>query len=134
VKYNYTRTATEGSRGADRRSGSGDVTTRHRAPTTRLEPGEHSVDRAIPAERTFNGQKVIALDWSVRLYDGQVVRRRTKGPTETVVRRRAKAKAEAVLASTEPGSIRVHRLAQEIAALSHRQRERLFDMVGDLQQ
>lgn len=74
--------------------------TRPRASTVKLEPGEHTVDRGDPTRRTINGRKVFVLDWSLRLYDGTVVRRRSSGTDESKVRQRARAKVEELLAST----------------------------------
>lgn len=72
---------------------------RRRAGTTYLEPGQHSVDRNTPTERTLDGKEVFALDWSVRLFDGRLVQKRTQGASKTEVQRRARAKAKALLAT-----------------------------------
>lgn len=63
------------------------------AAKTRLQPGENSIDRAHP--RPHNGGYV--LDWSIRLHDGKLVRKRTQGETKSVVRKRAKDTAKNLL-------------------------------------
>jgi len=63
------------------------------AAKTRLQPGEHSIDRANP--RPHNSGYV--LDWSIRLHDGKLVRKRTQGATKSAVRARAKATATNLL-------------------------------------
>ncbi|MGC4939399.1 hypothetical protein [Kribbella sp. DT2] len=78
---------------------------RRRAATTRLEPGEHSIDRNTPTERVLKGQQVIVLDWSIRLLSGRLLEnKRTQGRTATEVRRKAKATAKRLLASEGGGS------------------------------
>lgn len=73
---------------------------RRRAATTRLENGEHSIDRNTPTARTLNGREVVALDWSVRLHNGRLIsNKRTQGRTAAQVRRRAKGMAIELLAS-----------------------------------
>ena len=77
---------------------------RRRAPTTRLEPGEHSIDRNTPTDRVLKGQTVMALDWSIRLLNGRLLEnRRTQGRTATEVRRKAKAAAKKLLVSEGGG-------------------------------
>lgn len=74
--------------------------TRRRAATTRLEPGEHSIDRNTPTPRVLKGTEVIVLDWSVRLHNGRLIEgKRTQGRTAAEVRRRAKATAADLLAT-----------------------------------
>ncbi|MFZ2291197.1 tyrosine-type recombinase/integrase [Corynebacterium casei] len=63
------------------------------AAKTRLTPGEHSIDRTNP--RPHNGGYV--LDWSIRLNDGKLVRKRTQGATKSAVRARAKETAKNLL-------------------------------------
>ncbi|MFG6304604.1 hypothetical protein ACGLFO_14840 [Corynebacterium hesseae] len=63
------------------------------AAKTRLTPGEHSIDRVNP--RPHNGGYV--LDWSIRLNDGKLVRKRTQGATKSAVRARAKETAKNLL-------------------------------------
>lgn len=63
------------------------------AAKTRLAPGEHSIDRVNP--RPHNGGYV--LDWSIRLNDGKLVRKRTQGATKSAVRARAKETAKNLL-------------------------------------
>lgn len=55
------------------------------AEKTRLEPGHHSIDRVNPRRR----QDAWVMDWSVRLHDGKLVRKRSQGKTKGEVRRRA---------------------------------------------
>lgn len=98
---------------------------RRRASTSRLEPGEHSIDRSTP--RQVDGQWW--LDWSLRLHDDRILRRRSKGATEKIVRRRARRTAEKLLAATSTESATLERLAQEIADLSPGARETLLRMV-----
>lgn len=99
-----------------------------RATTAKLEPGEHTIDRGNPRERNGTWR----LDWSLRLYDGTVVRHTTTGADVSVVRRRARTKAEQLLAASGPTSARLHALAAEVAALSPQQRSELERLVGDL--
>lgn len=73
---------------------------RRRAATTRLESGEHSIDRNTPTERVLKGRKVVVLDWSIRLHSGRLIAdKRTQGRTAAEVRRKAKAAAKRLLAS-----------------------------------
>ena len=60
--------------------------------------GRHSIDRTNP--RPHNGGYV--LDWSIRLNDGKLVRKRTQGATKSAVRARAKETAEKPAASGRP--------------------------------
>lgn len=70
--------------------------TNRKAATTRLEPGEHSIDRV--SKKDLPGGKV-RIEWSVRLHDGRLVPGiRTQGDTLGEVRRKAKAKAAELLA------------------------------------
>lgn len=66
------------------------------AATTRLSPGEHSIDRVTPRQREDGGW---VIDWSVRLHDGKLLTKRTQGKTRGEVRARAKNKAEDLLAT-----------------------------------
>lgn len=68
-----------------------------RAATTRLEPGQDSIDRAQPFE--YRGGW--ALRWSVRLPNGRLVRKLTQAPTKGKVRARARATRDELL--TGPG-------------------------------
>lgn len=106
--------------------------TKQRATTAKLEPGENTIDRGRPIVRTVDGRSVVVLDWTVRLHDGRTLRRRTKGESETVVRRRARAKAEQLLASTAPERSPLQALAQQIADLSADQRAQLDELVEQL--
>lgn len=65
-------------------------------PKTFIEPGHTSIDRATPRKTPTGWQ----LDWSVRLHDGRIKQRRSKGKTKGEVRARARRKAEEMLAST----------------------------------
>ncbi|WIY83945.1 hypothetical protein [Propionimicrobium sp. PCR01-08-3] len=69
-----------------------------RAATTRLEPGQHSIDRATP----FAYRDGWALKWRLRLPSGKLVEKLTQGPTKGAVRSRAKATAAKLLAA--PGN------------------------------
>lgn len=64
-----------------------------RAATTRLEPGQHSIDRAHPFE--YRGGW--ALKWRVRLPSGKLVEKLTQAPTKGEARARARRKAEELL-------------------------------------
>lgn len=71
---------------------------RRKAATTRLENGEHSIDRNTPTTRTLKGREVVVLDWSVRLHNGRLISgKRTQGLTAAGVRRRAKVTAAELL-------------------------------------
>lgn len=63
------------------------------AAKTRLAPGENSIDRAHPRPHKDG----YVLDWSIRLHDGKLVRKRTQGETKSVVRKRAKETAKNLL-------------------------------------
>lgn len=65
-----------------------------RAASTRLDPGRHSVDRNTPRPKTGGGY---VLDWSVRLHSGELLERRSQGPTVGEVRARARRRAEDLL-------------------------------------
>ncbi len=69
-----------------------------RAATTRLEPGEHSIDRAKP----FSYRNGWALRWRMRLPSGKLIDKTTQAPTKGEARARAKRAAEALL--TGPGN------------------------------
>ncbi|RKR74753.1 site-specific integrase [Frondihabitans australicus] len=68
-----------------------------RAARTRLEPGEHSIDRVKARER----DNAFVIDWSVRLLDGRIVNRRTQAASVSEARRRAKVTAAQLLNSNE---------------------------------
>ncbi|MGC5617471.1 tyrosine-type recombinase/integrase [Georgenia sp. Z1491] len=96
-------------------------TTRRKAATTRLEPGEHSIDRNTPTRRTLKGREVMVLDWSVRLHDGRLLPdRRTQGATAAEVRRKAKRRADELLATgghaVWKGSDKIERYLDEVTA------------------
>lgn len=109
-----------------------------RAATTRLEPGHHSIDRAIPRKR----EDVWLLDWSIRLHNGRLVKKRAQGATKGEVRQRAKAAAAELLASgggtwktTSSLSeylMQVSRPAIEIAPLRPNSRARYRTVLGQL--
>lgn len=63
------------------------------AAKTRLAKGEHSIDRVTP--RPYGDGWV--LDWSVRLHDGKLIRKRTQAPKKGILRKRAKETAENLL-------------------------------------
>ena len=63
-----------------------------RAP---LQPGQSSIDRVPP--RPHRGG--YALDWTLKLYDGSTVRKRTQGRTKGEVRARAREAARELLAT-----------------------------------
>lgn len=65
-----------------------------RAATTRLEPGQHSIDRSTPY-RFGDGWR---LRWRIRLHSGKLMDMSTKGRTKGATRARAKAKAAELLA------------------------------------
>lgn len=71
-----------------------------RAATTRLEPGQHSIDRAKPFEHGDGW----ALRWRIRLHSGRLLDKTTKGPTKGIVRTRAKATAAELLATPGNGT------------------------------
>lgn len=68
-----------------------------RAATTRLEPGQHSIDRNEPEQR--GDTDTWYLDWHVRLHDGRLKGGRSQGPSKAEVRRRAKRTVNGHLAS-----------------------------------
>lgn len=74
----------------------GDMST---ASKSRLEPGTHSIDRVNP--RKSDGGYV--MDWSLRLHDGKLLRRRSQGKTKGEVKRRARDKAADLLATSADG-------------------------------
>lgn len=71
-----------------------------RAATTRIAPGEHSIDRVQPRHR----DGVWVIDWSVRLPDGRLVTKRSQGQSKGEARRRARCRAAELLAVGE-GSV-----------------------------
>lgn len=92
--------------------------TQRKAATSKLEPGEHSIDRNTATERVLKGQTKVVLDWSVRLHDGRLITKRTEGTTKAGVKRRAKAKAAELLDtganSTWKGTDRIERYLDEV--------------------
>lgn len=69
-----------------------------RAASTRLQPGEHSIDRAKP----FKQGDHWALRWRLRLPSGKLLDKTSKAPTKGEVRARAKRTAAELL--TSPGN------------------------------
>jgi hypothetical protein len=65
----------------------------------RLEPGQTSIDR-VPVRGYGDGY---ALDWSVKLLDGQTLRKRSRGRTKALARTNARRMA-AELLTTGPGA------------------------------
>ena len=70
-----------------------------RAATTRLDPGEHSIDRA----HVFPYRDGFAMRWSIRLHSGRLMRPLTQGPTKGKVRARARARAADLLSGSGDG-------------------------------
>lgn len=70
-----------------------------RAATTRLEPGEHSIDRA----QVFPYRDGFAMRWSIRLHSGRLMRPLTQGPAKGKVRARARARAADLLSGSVDG-------------------------------
>lgn len=66
-----------------------------RAATTRLAAGHHSIDRATP-RRSLDAEAWV-LDWSVRLHDGRLLRKRSQGPTKGAARAAARRTAQRLL-------------------------------------
>lgn len=59
--------------------------TKPRASTAYLQPGQTSIDRATPRQR----DGVWRLNWSVRLHDGRLVKRKSEAPTKGEMLRRS---------------------------------------------
>ncbi|MCV7492323.1 site-specific integrase [Micrococcus luteus] len=78
--------------------------TRRKAASTRLEPGQHSIERNTPRKRPNGGPYV--LDWSVRLWSGALVEKRSQAATAGEVRARARRTAEELLATGGGGAWR----------------------------
>lgn len=70
-----------------------------RAATTKLQPGEHSIDRAHP----FAYRGGWGLRWRLRLPSGKLMERTTQAPTKGELRARAKRKAAELLAGAGAG-------------------------------
>lgn len=60
-----------------------------RTTTTKLEPGQHSIDRVTPYKYRGKWQ----IKWRMRLHDGRVLERRTQGKTIGAARSKARALA-----------------------------------------
>lgn len=69
-----------------------------RAATTRLAPGHTSIDRAT-ARRSTDGESWV-LDWSLRLHDGRLVRKRSQGPSKGQARSAARFTAARLLTTS----------------------------------
>jgi hypothetical protein len=67
-----------------------------RSATTRLDAGQHSIDRVQPTKK--DGRWM--LFWSIRLYDGRLLRKQSQGLTKGEARARAKTKANELLTSS----------------------------------
>ena len=67
--------------------------TKPRASTAYLQPGQTSIDRATPRQR----DGVWRLNWSVRLHDGRLVKRKSEAPTKGEMLRRARKAADELL-------------------------------------
>ena len=67
-----------------------------RAATTRLAPGQHSIDRVVPRRR----EGAWVLDWRLRLHDGRLVTKRSQGPTKGQARANARRTAEKLLTTS----------------------------------
>lgn len=70
------------------------------ASKSKIMPGTTSIDR-VHARR--DGDRWI-LDWSIRLHDGKLLRRRSQGKTKGEVRARARLKAEEMLSASPTGT------------------------------
>ncbi len=71
--------------------------TGRRAASTKLDKGEHSIDRNTPTNRTLKGREVMVLDWSVRDMAGRLHTKRSQGATISEARSKAKKAAKAIL-------------------------------------
>lgn len=69
-----------------------------RAATTRLGPGQTSIDRSTP--RRSQAADAWVLDWSVRLHDGRLLRKRSQGPTKGQARAAARSTAQRLLTTS----------------------------------
>lgn len=67
-----------------------------RSASTKLEPGENSIDRVTPWQDEETKKWFLA--WSMRLPSGKLVRRRTESTRKADLRAKARAKVEQVLA------------------------------------
>lgn len=71
--------------------------TGRRAASTKLDKGEHSIDRNTPTRRVLKGREVLVLDWSVRDMAGKLHTRRSQGTSMSETRNKAKKAAKAIL-------------------------------------
>lgn len=77
------------------------VATNRKSATTRLEPGQNSIDRVTPRRPDEDGPWL--LDWSIRLPDGRLLTKRSQAPTKGAVRQKAKATAAELLSGGSGG-------------------------------
>lgn len=75
--------------------------TKKRASSTKLEPGEHSIDRATPWQDEQSKKWMLA--WSLRLPNGKLIRRRTQSDKHKDLRPKALAKAKELLDQAKGG-------------------------------
>ena len=92
-------------------------TTKDRAATVKLEPGQHSIDRAVP----FGTPTGWGIQWSMRMPDGSVVHKQTKADTVSTARARAHRSAETLLRAGGSGELFVPVYAD--LAKTHRARD-----------
>lgn len=95
--------------------------TQRMAPTTLLEPGEHSCDRSTVVEATRDGRPTFRLNWAVRLHSGEIYTTSTESTkSKAECRRKAKRKAERLLKSGGQskwkGSTPIEKFLDEISA------------------
>lgn len=72
-----------------------------RASSTKLEPGEHSIDRATPWQDEQSKKWMLA--WSLRLPNGKLIRRRTQSDRHKDLRPKAREKAKSLLDQAKVG-------------------------------
>jgi integrase len=75
----------------------------NRASTSRLEPGQHTIDAAEAKPFSQRGRQVFRIGWSVRLHDGRLIKdQRTTGTSKAQAKRRAREKAKQLLTQGGP--------------------------------
>lgn len=82
------------------------TTTKRKASSTYLEPGQDSIDRNSVTTATINGQPVKVLRWNARFADGDLKSFRTQGTSRDSagdIRRRARAKLAEEIAKRSAG-------------------------------
>ncbi|MGP4994553.1 hypothetical protein [Glutamicibacter ardleyensis] len=72
-----------------------------RASSAKLEPGDHSIDRATPWQDESSRKWMLA--WSLRLPNGKLLRRRTQSDKHKDLRPKARKKAEELLDQAKEG-------------------------------